>query len=180
VRIAAVVLFYPPLRLAENSEPKEPAVKLKMLVSATAVALLAACSGDATGPDIPVLTPLPAGVTIVTTESGLQYADITVGTGTLAQDGSSVAVHYTGWLADGTGFDTSRGLQPLPFTIGQHQLQVAGFEEGVLGMRVGGKRRLFVPAELAYGATAVYDQGGRLVIPANSDLIFDVELVSVQ
>jgi len=155
-------------------------VKLKTLFSAAALALLAACSGDSTGPDIPELTPLPAGVTIVTTGSGLQYADIVVGTGAVAQDGSSVAVHYTGWLADGTGFDTSRGLQPLPFTIGQHQLAVVGFEEGVVGMKVGGKRRLFVPAALGYGATAVYDQNGRLVIPANSDLIFDVELVSVQ
>lgn len=155
-------------------------MKLKTLFSAAALALLAACSGDSTGPDIPELTPLPAGVTIVTTGSGLQYADIVVGTGAVAQDGSSVAVHYTGWLADGTGFDTSRGLQPLPFTIGQHQLAVVGFEEGVVGMKVGGKRRLFVPAALGYGATAVYDQNGRLVIPANSDLIFDVELVSVQ
>jgi FKBP-type peptidyl-prolyl cis-trans isomerase len=155
-------------------------VKLKTLFSAAALALLAACSGDSTGPDIPELTPLPAGVTIVTTESGLQYADVTVGTGAVAQDGSNVAVHYTGWLADGTGFDTSRGLQPLRFTIGQGQLQVIGFEEGVVGMKVGGKRRLFVPAALAYGAKAVYDQNARLVIPANSDLIFDVELVAVQ
>jgi FKBP-type peptidyl-prolyl cis-trans isomerase len=154
-------------------------VKLKMLVSAAAVALLAACSGDATGPDIPVLTPLPAGVTVVTTASGLQYADITVGTGTLAQSGSHVAVHYTGWLANGTGFDTSGANQTLPLTLGAHEV-ISGFEEGILGMKVGGKRRLFVPAALAYGGNTVYDQQGRVVIPGNSDLIFDIELVSVQ
>jgi len=154
-------------------------VKLKTLFSAAALALLAACSGDSTGPDIPALTPLPAGVTVVTLESGLQYADITVGTGTLAQSGSHVAVHYTGWLANGTGFDTSGSDQTFPLTLGAHEV-IPGFEEGILGMKVGGKRRLFVPAALAYGATTVYDQQGKVVIPANADLVFDIELVSVQ
>ncbi|HEV7588050.1 MAG TPA: FKBP-type peptidyl-prolyl cis-trans isomerase [Longimicrobium sp.] len=155
-------------------------MKLKTLFSAAAVALLAACSGDSpTAVTIPTLTPLPAGTPIVTNASGLQYAEITVGTGTVAQNGSRVAVHYTGWLANGTGFDTTVGLQPYPLTLGQHGV-ILGFEEGILGMKVGGKRRLFVPAALAYGATAVYDQNAKLIIPANSDLIFDVELVALQ
>jgi FKBP-type peptidyl-prolyl cis-trans isomerase len=174
-----VVLYYPAQRIPENSEPKDRDVKLKTLFSAAALALLAACSGDSTGPNIPALTPLPAGVTVVTLDSGLRYADITVGSGALAQSGSHVAVHYTGWLADGTGFDTSGSDQTLPLTLGAHEV-IPGFEDGILGMKVGGKRRLFVPAALGYGSTAVYDQKGKVIIPANADLIFDVELVSVQ
>lgn len=155
-------------------------MKLKTLFSAAAVALLAACGTDGpTEPNIPELTPLPAGAVTVTTASGLQYAEITVGTGTLAQAGSHVAVHYTGWLADGTGFDTSAGLNPLQLTLGLHEV-IPGFEEGIAGMKIGGKRRLFVPPGLGYGPTAVYDGNGRLVIPGNSNLIFDVELVGVQ
>lgn len=154
-------------------------MKLKTLFSAAAVALLAACSDGPTEVQIPTYTPLPAGTPIVTTASGLQYAEVTLGTGTLAVAGSHVAVHYTGWLANGTGFDTSAGLQPLPLTLGAHDV-ILGFEEGILGMKVGGKRRLFVPAALGYGATAVYDQNAKLIIPSNSDLIFDVELVAVQ
>jgi FKBP-type peptidyl-prolyl cis-trans isomerase len=154
-------------------------VKLKTLFSAAAVALLAACSDGLTEVQIPSYTPLPAGTPIVTTASGLQYAEVTLGTGTLAVAGSHVAVHYTGWLANGTGFDTSAGLQPLPLTLGAHDV-ILGFEEGILGMKVGGKRRLFVPAALGYGATAVYDQNAKLIIPSNSDLIFDVQLVAVQ
>jgi FKBP-type peptidyl-prolyl cis-trans isomerase len=155
------------------------AVKLKTLFSAAAVALLAACGDGPTEAHIPEYVPLPAGTLIVTTASGLQYAEITVGTGALAADGSRVTVHYTGWLANGTGFDTTAGLQPYPLTLGENGAPI-GFQEGIEGMRVGGKRRLFVPAALGYGATAVYDQNARLIIPANSDLIFDVELVSVQ
>jgi FKBP-type peptidyl-prolyl cis-trans isomerase len=155
-------------------------VTLKTLFSAAAVALLAACSGDGpTSVEIPTYTPLPAGTTIVTTASGLQYAEVTVGTGTLAQAGSQVAVHYTGWLANGTGFDSSVGLQPYPLTLGQHEV-IAGFEEGIVGMKVGGKRRLYIPPALGYGATPVYDQDAKLIIPANSELVFDIELVSVQ
>jgi hypothetical protein len=168
-------------RASPKTDERRNAIgKLKTLFSAAALALLAACSDDPSGPEIPELTPLPAGVTTVTTASGLQYADITVGTGTaVAQDGSNVAVHYTGWLADGTGFDTSVGLQPFQLTLGESDV-IPGFMEGILGMKVGGKRRLFIPAALGYGATAVYDQNGRLVIPANSNLIFDVQLVGLQ
>lgn len=155
-------------------------MKLKTILGAAVVVLLAGCNDDPTGPAIPELTPLPAGTTIVTTASGLQYADLTVGTGTTAAAGSRVAVHYTGWLAAGsTGFDTSVGLNPYVLTLGAGGA-ITGFEEGVIGMKVGGKRRLLIPAALAYGATNVYDQSGRLIIPANSDLIFDVELVGVQ
>jgi FKBP-type peptidyl-prolyl cis-trans isomerase len=156
-------------------------VKLKTLVSAAAVALLAACSSSdsPTLPDIPTYVPLPAGTVTTTTASGLQYADITVGTGAVAANGKTVAVHYTGWLANGTGFDSSVGLQPFQLTLGQHGV-ILGFEEGIVGMKVGGKRRLFIPPALGYGATPRYDNEGHVVIPANSDLVFDVELVAMQ
>jgi FKBP-type peptidyl-prolyl cis-trans isomerase len=169
------------VRLAENRPAKGPTVKLKTLFSAGALALLAACTGDGpTEVQIPTLVPLPAGTPIVTNPSGLKYAEITVGTGTLAANGSVVFVHYTGWLAaDGTGFDSSAGQQPFGLRLGEHEV-IPGFEEGIVGMKVGGKRRLFIPAALGYGATAVYDGDAKVIIPANSDLVFDVELVSVQ
>lgn len=156
-------------------------MKLKTLFAVAAAGLLSACLGDSTGSQnvtIPDLTPLPAGIDTVTTASGLKYADITVGTGAVAQNGSQVAVHYTGYLTTGKGFDTSLGGSPLPFTVGAHQF-LTGFEEGVIGMKVGGKRRLIIPPALGYGANEIRDQSGQVVIPANSTLIFDVQLVAI-
>ena len=155
-------------------------MKLRTILSAAAaVAVLAACNDNPTAVEIGPIPALPAGAVIVTAESGLQYADITVGTGAQAANGSRVAVHYTGWVAStGKGFDTSVGLNPFTLTLGQPGA-ITGFQEGVVGMRVGGKRRLFIPAPLGYGPTAVYDENNKLLIPANSDLVFDVELVQV-
>jgi FKBP-type peptidyl-prolyl cis-trans isomerase len=110
---------------------------------------------------------------------GLKYTDTKIGDGATARAGNKVSVHYTGWLSDngakGKKFDSSfdRG-QPLPFTLGAHQV-IAGWEEGVSGMKVGGKRTLTIPPELGYGA-----RGFGAVIPPNATLIFDVELVQVQ
>jgi FKBP-type peptidyl-prolyl cis-trans isomerase FkpA len=155
--------------------------KLKPILALTAaVALLGACRDSPTASEIGPIPPLPAGATVITTASGLRYADITVGTGTTAQAGSRVSVNYTGWVASsGKGFDTTAGLNPYTFTLGGGGV-ISGFEEGVIGMKVGGKRRLFIPANLAYGATTVHDENGKVLIPANSDLVFDVELVAVQ
>ena len=155
-------------------------MKLKTILSAAAAAaVLAACRDNPTAVEIGPIPPLPAGAVIVTTTSGLQYADITVGTGAQAANGSRVSVHYTGWVAStGKGFDTSVGLNPYTLTLGQPD-NITGFQEGIVGMKVGGKRRLFVPAPLGYGPLSVYDESGKLLIPANSDLVFDVELVSV-
>jgi peptidylprolyl isomerase len=101
----------------------------------------------------------------------LRYIDIQLGTGDLAQPGFQYSVHYTGWLHDGTKFDSSvdRGT-PILFIQGKHRV-IPGWDDGFEGMRVGGKRRLFIPYQLAYGAAG----GGP--IPPKSDLIFDVELV---
>ncbi len=103
----------------------------------------------------------------------LRYIDISVGTGELAQTRRFYTVHYTGWLTDGTKFDSSvdRGT-PITFPYGAHQV-IPGWDTGFEGMHVGGKRRLFIPYQLAYG-----ESGRPPVIPPKSDLIFDIELVS--
>lgn len=109
-----------------------------------------------------------------TTASGLQYWEITAGTGAPAVSGKKVTVHYTGWLTDGKKFDSSvdRG-QPFVFALGAGQV-IKGWDEGVAGMKVGGKRQLKIPPELGYGA-----RGAGGTIPPNATLIFDVELLDV-
>ena len=111
----------------------------------------------------------------MTTESGLKYTDLVVGDGPSPEIGQAVTVHYTGWLEDGTKFDSSldRG-QPFTFAIGMGGV-IAGWDEGVATMKVGGKRQLVIPSELGYGA-----QGAGGVIPPNATLIFEVELLSVK
>ncbi len=111
----------------------------------------------------------------MTTESELQTEDLVVGTGDEAQVGSTVSVHYTGWLVDGTKFDSSldRGV-PLEFVLGQGRV-IKGWEEGVVSMKVGGKRRLTIPPDLAYG-----DRGAGSVIPPGATLVFEVELLEAR
>jgi FKBP-type peptidyl-prolyl cis-trans isomerase len=123
--------------------------------------------------------PVVGGPTKVTgegtkTASGLQYWDIKVGTGTEAQKGQKVTVHYTGWLTSGKKFDSSIGGKPFPFRIGGGDV-IKGWDEGVVGMKVGGKRQLRIPPDLAYG-----QKGYPGVIPPNATLIFDVQLVGIQ
>jgi len=108
------------------------------------------------------------------TSSGLQYWDIKVGTGRTADRGMTVKVHYTGWLTNGKKFDSSVGGPAFTFRIGAHQV-IAGWEEGVSGMKVGGKRQLKIPPALAYGK-----EGYPGAIPPNATLIFDIELLGVQ
>ncbi len=111
---------------------------------------------------------------VVTTPSGLKYIDEKVGTGKTAKKGDTVEVHYTGWLKDGKKFDSSRDRgKPFSFKLGAGRV-IKGWDEGVQGMKEGGIRKLIIPANLAYGDRAV---GG--VIPANSELTFEVELLKV-
>lgn len=108
------------------------------------------------------------------TASGLQYWDIKVGTGPEAQKGQRVKVHYTGWLTNGKKFDSSVGGKPFDLRVGQGDV-IKGWDEGIPGMKVGGKRQLRIPPDLAYGA-----KGYPGAIPPNATLIFDVQLVAIQ
>jgi len=110
----------------------------------------------------------------VTTSSGLQYIDLKVGLGPTAQAGQTVSVHYTGWLENGKKFDSSvdRG-QPFSFPLGAGRV-IKGWDEGVQGMKIGGKRKLIIPSQLGYGA-----RGAGGAIPPNATLIFEVELLGV-
>ena len=119
------------------------------------------------------------GLPVVTYPDGLQYIDIQVGTGKVAEMNLMLTVEYTGWLSDGTKFDTSRGREPFTFQLSQGNV-VAGWDEGLLGMKVGGKRRLTIPPELGYGASGQQDPNtGAQVIPPNATLVFEVELTKV-
>jgi len=108
------------------------------------------------------------------TDSGLKYDDLTLGDGTEATAGMQVTVHYTGWLTDETKFDSSVDRNdPFSFKLGAGQV-IRGWDEGVQGMKIGGKRKLTIPSQLGYGASGA---GG--VIPPNATLVFDVELLAV-
>lgn len=122
----------------------------------------------------PELSRLPESE-LTTTASGLKYADLVVGEGPAAESGQTVVVHYSGWLEDGTLFDSSvTSGQPFSFTLGAGNV-IQGWDEGLVGMKVGGKRQLVIPAELGYGET-----GAGSTIPGGATLIFEVELIEIK
>jgi FKBP-type peptidyl-prolyl cis-trans isomerase len=145
--------------------------------SATQTGVGATVTGDAPAAATPATPPEAAGGKVHKLASGLQYEDVVVGSGKMAEPGMNVSVHYTGYLTDEakTKFDSSldRG-QPFQFQLGAGQV-IQGWDEGVKGMRIGGKRKLTIPPDLGYGA-----RGASGVIPPNATLLFDVELLDVK
>lgn len=138
--------------------------------------LATACDSSPTEPDIEsteFAAALGVDLSLMTrTASGVYYRDLTVGTGALVQSGTTVGVHYRGWFTNGTLFDQRvTGQAPFSFTVGSGQV-IRGWDDGVPGMRVGGRRQLIVPPRLGYGPVAYGP------IPGNSILVFDVSVVS--
>ncbi|MCH7998263.1 MAG: FKBP-type peptidyl-prolyl cis-trans isomerase [Chloroflexi bacterium] len=184
-------------RARQGIASRSPRVALVAAVVATplvfALALvLFVIDGDDAGVETPVVsaspTPVQIGATVTIpdegpppvadeptfTETGLGIIDIETGTGETPEAGQTLAVHYTGWLSDGTKFDSSldRGT-PFELALGEGQV-IAGWDEGLATMKVGGKRRLVIPPELAYG------EAGSPSIPPNSELTFDIELLEIK
>src|ERR1019366_5384542 len=134
--------------------------------------LAASLSAQSFDPKMPPAVPPAVGAVVET--APLRYIDVQLGTGAPAKPGKEYTVHYTGWLRDGVKFDSSVDAgKPLKFVQGRRQV-IAGWEMGFEGMKVGGKRRLFLPYALAYG------EKGRDAIPPKAELIFDVELLGVK
>lgn len=169
--------------------------RLFLAAALPATLLVASCGGDDDDDAVPspsntvftdrTPTPSPSKTTTsstgpitltnpTTTASGLKYEDIKVGDGASPKTGQRVTVHYTGTFTDGRKFDSSRDRgQPFTFVIGTGSV-IKGWDEGVATMKVGGKRNLYIPSALAYGSR------GQGPIPPNTDLLFEVELISIQ
>lgn len=149
-------------------------------IHATATAKVAATQtalNTTPTPTAGAATPPPVTGTPTTLSNGVQYIDITPGTGATAKSGETISVQYTGWLqSTGKKFDSSydHGGQPFQFALGQGKV-IPGFDAGIVGMKVGGTRRLIIPSAQAYGAS-----GYPPTIPPNANLIFDITLVSIQ
>jgi len=170
-------------------------MRITTLTTAALAAFLTACGGGDSAPepadsDTTALAPAePPPAAIATTyapelevdlaameetSSGLRYEILSEGSGEVVEPGDTAVVHYTGWLPDGTQFDSSRDRgEPFPFPVGAGRV-IAGWDEGVAGMAVGERRKLVIPPDLAYGPM------GQGPIPPNATLVFDVELLEVR
>ncbi|HEV7552727.1 MAG TPA: FKBP-type peptidyl-prolyl cis-trans isomerase [Candidatus Angelobacter sp.] len=146
-----------------------------ILLLTLSIVLLAQTRKPAKGADKKTEAPTAVTGKPTATSSGLEYWDIKKGTGKLAERGKKVSVHYTGWLTNGKEFDSSRDAgEPIQFDLGTGQV-IKGWDEGIAGMKVGGKRQLRIPPALGYGA-----RGAGSDIPPNATLVFDVELMGVK
>lgn len=144
--------------------------------SISALCLLCAVAGCSTSTTTSTKPPEPI---VATTPSGLQYIDYKIGDGPMPKQGQTIVVNYTGMFADSNLFDSNVDpkfghVQPFTFAVGTHQV-ISGWDEGLMSMKVGGKRKLIIPYTLAYG-----EKGRPPLIPAKATLIFDVELVSIK
>ena len=150
---------------------------MRNILMAAGLVGLAACSpGENAQSEVQFAPDLEVVVdSLMETSSGLRYQDLVVGEGDEAISGQQVVVHYTGWLTDGSKFDSSVDHgSPFPFELGAGSV-ISGWDEGVAGMKVGGKRKLVIPPTLGYGSS-----GFPPVIPPNATLVFDVELLEVR
>ena len=148
-------------------------------VAFAACALLAvACIDSIDVPDChaTTLTVASTQADTVTTNTGLRYIELGQGTGVESTWCHNAAVQYTAFLSDGTQFDESPATTPLVFAPGLGSL-IDGFEQGVIGMKVGGTRRLIIPPELAFGAEGRKDANGQVIVPGNSTVIYDIGLI---
>ena len=157
-----------------------------LLVLVVAVVLGACGDGDGdaseeANPDALEGPVLSDGEEFTTTSTGLRYRDLRVGDGPTPKAGDVIFVHYTGWLTDGTQFDSSRaeGKTPIDFPLGQGMV-IAGWDEGLSTMKVGGHRKLVIPATLGYGDRGWVEDDGTVVIPPGDTLVFQVELMRIQ
>ena len=143
------------------------------LLAAAFPFLISACADPQNGTAPQTEAPAGAGETV--TSTGLKYVDLKEGEGAEATSGGNVTVHYTGWLENGTKFDSSLDRQePFTFRLGAGEV-IEGWDQGVAGMKVGGKRKLTIPPDLGYGS-----EGAGGAIPPGATLIFEVELLGVE
>lgn len=124
------------------------------------------------------VTPISASADTVNTNTGLRYVEGLAGRGLAAEWCETLALHYSAYLLDGTKFDSSEVDNPLVFTPGLGGL-IDGLEQGVVGMRMEGTRRLIIPPDLGFGPNPRRDQNGDIVVPGNSTLVFDIEVLAV-
>jgi FKBP-type peptidyl-prolyl cis-trans isomerase len=171
VVVAALATGCTPKEDAPASTPAGAALASAGAAAGTGAGAAAGAAGGGTGAG----TEAKVGEEYQKSASGLQWKDLTVGTGATPAAGQTVFVHYTGWLTDGKKFDSSRDRgQPFTFPLGRGRV-IKGWDEGVATMKVGGRRELLIPPDLAYGA-----RGFPGAIPPNATLRFDVELLDVK